>query len=63
MIASCGCEVSSIDELIDVEYDDEEVDFDAGEFKPIIVIGAYCPKCAAAGIKGRWLRLISALAP
>lgn len=49
VFASCGHEVFSGNDLIPVEYDDEEIDHDQGCFVPVIVTGYYCPKCAAEG--------------
>ena len=54
--ASCGCTVFSGNDLIPVEYDDEEINFDTGEFEPVTVTAPYCPKCAADGIKKGYLR-------
>lgn len=57
VFASCGCEVFSGDDLIPVEYDDEEIDHDAGCFVSVLVTGFYCPKCAEGGFKdGRYRR-------
>jgi len=58
VFASCGHEVSSGDDLVPVEFDDEDIDHDAGCFVPVIVTGLYCPKCAETGFKdGRYRRL------
>jgi hypothetical protein len=46
-IASCGHEVASSDDLVDVEYEDE--DCIAGEgFVPVTVNAVYCRPCAEA---------------
>jgi len=56
IIASCGCEVHSGDDLIPVEYDDEEINFDTQQFEAITVIATYCRKCADKGIRDGNLR-------
>lgn len=58
ILCSCGHEVHSGNDMIPVEYDDEEVDFDGPEpgFVPVTVMAVYCPKCADEGIRGGYLR-------
>lgn len=56
VFASCGCEVFSGNDLIPVEYDDEEINFDTQQFEPVTITGQYCPKCADKGIKAGYLR-------
>lgn len=58
LTASCGHLVASVDDLVPVEYDDEDIDHDAGCFVPVTVSGVYCPKCAKDGIDAGHLRLI-----
>lgn len=58
IFASCGHEVHSGSDLIPVEYDDEEIDFDGPEpgFVPVTIQAQYCPECAAKGINEGTLR-------
>lgn len=55
IIASCGHEALD-GELVAVEFDDEEIDFDAGKFAPMTVTGMYCRKCADDGFASGHLR-------
>lgn len=60
IFCSCGHEVFSGNDMVPVEYDDEDIDFDApGDpvFVPVIVTATYCPKCAADGLKAGTLRV------
>lgn len=61
LFASCGHEVFSGEDLIPIEYDDEEIDHDAGCFVPVVVMGVYCPKCAEAGFKSGRYRHVKTL--
>lgn len=61
IFASCGHEVFSGNDLMPVEYDDEEIDHDAGCFVPVTVMGVYCPKCADEGVKAGWLRRVTSI--
>lgn len=56
LFASCGHEVFSGNDLIPVEYDDEEIDYDAKRFVPVLVMASYCPKCAKEGLAAGVLR-------
>lgn len=58
IFASCGHEVFSGNDLIPVEYDDEDIDFDAQAFVPVVVMASYCPACADEGVKAGHLRLV-----
>jgi hypothetical protein len=57
IFASCGHEVFSGNDMIPVEYDDEDIDFDEGVFVPVTIIATYCPKCANEGERAGWLRV------
>jgi hypothetical protein len=56
--ASCGHEVFSGNDLIPVEYDDEDINFDGPEpgFEPCIIMASYCRACAERGLKAGYLR-------
>lgn len=56
IIASCGHEVFSGNDMIPVEYDSEDIDHDAQEFVPVTAMAVYCPKCAEDGVRAGWLR-------
>ena len=56
IFASCGCEVQSGNDLVPVEYDDEEINFDTHQFEPVTIIETYCRKCADKCIKAGTLR-------
>ena len=45
--ASCGHEVPSVNDLIPVEYTDEDIDHDAGRFVQVTVSAVFCPTCAS----------------
>ena len=49
VIASCGHEVFSGNDMIPVEFTDEEIDWDAPTvmFKPVTIMATFCPACAA----------------
>lgn len=49
--ASCGHRVKSSLDLVDVTFQDEVIDHDAGGFVPVDVFAVYCPSCAEA-LKG-----------
>lgn len=44
--ASCGHRVKSSLDLVDVTFEDEVIDHDAGGFVPVDVFAVYCPFCA-----------------
>ena len=57
VFASCGHKVEDMDDLVHIEFDDEDIDHDAGCFVPVVVTGLYCPKCATEGLAaGRYRR-------
>ena len=60
IICTCGHEVHSGNDMIQVEYDDEDIDFDGPEpgFVPVLVTATYCPKCASEGQKAGTLRIV-----
>jgi hypothetical protein len=45
--ASCGHKVQSVDDLVDVEFTEEVIDYDLGRFVEATVYAVYCPDCAA----------------
>lgn len=49
IICSCGHEAFSGNDMITVEYDSEEIDFDTEKFVPVTIQATYCPKCADLG--------------
>lgn len=61
LICSCGHEVFSGNDCIPVEYDDEDIDFDADDegprFVQVTVMSVYCPACAKEGVESGRLRL------
>ena len=60
---SCGHQVFSGNDMIPVEYDDEDIDFGGAEpgFAPVTIQATYCPKCAAEGKETGTLRIIGTL--
>lgn len=47
IITSCGHEVFSGNDCIPVEYPDTDIDYDALEIVPVMVMAVWCPACAA----------------
>ena len=47
VIASCGHGVFSGNDMIQVEYTDEEIDFDMKAVIPVTIMATFCPACAA----------------
>lgn len=56
VFATCGHEVFSGNDMIPVEYETEEVDFDTKRLVPVTIMATYCPACADEGVKGGYLR-------
>lgn len=58
---TCGHEVFSGNDMIPVEYDDEDIDFDGPEpvFVPVTILATYCPKCTDEGVKSGRVRKVT----